>query len=291
MFIGQGFVPTPANFTYRFETANYGNQQIVIASVVSGVYYITIRSVSPNPPVQNITLKAVKLPFAILNVQSSQGGNIGNVTVKISGSLLTNNMTASLVKGGSAITASTIYFTNSTQAFATFNLKGAPLGLYDVVLNKPDATEAALANGFTIVPANNGGLITGSGNNTGGTGSGNEPGCDPGTPSGLNSQLVTELVIPEKVFAGWPFIVQINYSNPTNYDVPAQTRILYNDKGVPVALTQAALADDKTSLYIELTEPGGPPGIIRAGASGTITIYAKAPVTMPGHTFVKFNLK
>lgn len=291
MFIGQGFVPSPASFTYRFETANYGNQQIVMSSVANGVYYIMVRTASPNPPVQNITLKAVKLPFAILNVQSSQGGNIGNVTVKLSGSLFTNNMVAKLVKGGTTLTASQLYFTNSTQVFATFLLKGAPLGLYDVVLSKPDATEAALANAFTVVPANNGGLLTGGGNNTGGSGSGNEPGCDPGTPSGLNSQLVTELVIPEKVFAGWPFVVQINYTNPTNYDVPAQARILYNDKAVPVALTQAALADAKTSLYIEFTEPGGPPGIIRAGASGTITVYAKAPVSMPGHTYVQFNLK
>jgi hypothetical protein len=290
MFIGQGFVPTPASFTYRFETANYGNQQIVMSSTAKGVYYILVRTVTPTALVQNITLNAVKLPFAILNVQSSQGGNIGNVTVKISGSLFTANMTAKLVRGGTTITASQVYFTNSTQVYATFNLQSATLGLYDVVLTKPDTTIASLANAFSVVPANNGGLITGSGPNTG-SGNGAQPGCDPGAASGLNSQLVTELIIPEKVFAGWPFVVQINYSNPTNYDVPAQVRILYNDKGLPVALTSAALDDTKTSLYLELTEQGGPPGVIRAGGSGTITVYSKAPVTMPGHTFVKFNLK
>ncbi|HRF20208.1 MAG TPA: hypothetical protein PK977_18650, partial [Chitinophagaceae bacterium] len=31
MYIGGGFVPTPANYDYRFETPNYGNQQIVLS--------------------------------------------------------------------------------------------------------------------------------------------------------------------------------------------------------------------------------------------------------------------
>lgn len=291
MFVGYGYVPTPANFDYRFQTANYGNQQIVMTSVIGGVYYLTVRTVSPNPPVQNITLKATRLPFAILTVSSSSGGNIGNVTVKLNGSLFAEGMTAKLTRGSTTIPASAIYFTNSTQVFATFNLKGAPLGVYTVTLTKPDTKTATLPNGFTVVPANNGGIITGGGNNTGGSGNGNEPGCDPGTPSGLNSQLVTEVVIPKHAFSGWTFIIQVNYNNPTNFDVPAQVRILYNDHNVPVALTQAGLAEGKTSLYLELTEPGGPPGIIRAGGSGTITIYAKAPLSIPGHTIVNFSLK
>ncbi|MEI9809565.1 MAG: hypothetical protein WDO16_17795 [Bacteroidota bacterium] len=92
LYIGSGYVPSPSRYDYRFETPNYGNQQIVMTSVTDSVYYITARCVSVNPVVQNITLKAVKLPFAILNVQSIQsnsGGNIGNVTIKISGSLFT----------------------------------------------------------------------------------------------------------------------------------------------------------------------------------------------------------
>ncbi len=291
LFVGYGYVPTAARFDYRFGTPNYGNQQIIITSVAGGDYYVLVRTATANPPVQNISLRATVLPFAVLTVQSNSGGNIGNVTVRLNGSLFTEGMTAKLTRGNTTIPATAVYFTNSTQAFATFNLKGAPLGTYSLTLNRPDNRTASLPNSFTVVPANNGGIITGGGNNTGGSGTGSDPGCDPGAPSGLNSQLVTELVAPEKVFAGWPFVIQINYSNPSNFDVPAQVRILYNDHEVPVALTQAGLAEGKTSLYLELTEPGGPPGIIRAGGSGIITVYGKAPVTTPGHTFVKFSVK
>ncbi len=290
LFIGKGYIPSAANFDYTYSTPNYGNQDIVMASVTSGTYYITIRCVSLNPVVQDITLKAVKLPFAILNVQSSSGGNIGNVTVKISGSLFAPNMTARISKPGTVITASTVYFINSTSVYATFNLQGQPLGIYDVILSKADTAIATLANGFSVVNANNGGGNTGGGVNTG-SGNGNEPGCDPGAAGGLNSLLVTELVVPDKVFAGWPFVIQVHYSNPTNVDMPAPTRILYSERDIRMALTPSGVDNGTTALYLELTEPGGPPGIIRAGASGTILVYAKAPMSVPAHTHVLFNLK
>ena len=291
IFLGAGYVPSPARFDYRFEKPNYGNQQIVINSVIDSVYYLVVRCVSPNPVLQNISLKAVKLPFAILNVQSNTGGNGGNVTVKISGSLFTTNMTATLAKGGTTIPASNVFFVNSTTVFATFPLQGRQVGIYNLTLTKQDATVATFAGGFSIVSPNNGGLITGGGVNTGQTKPGTDPGCDPGAEAGLNSQLVTEIVVPEKVFSGWPFTIQINYNNPTNMDIPAQVRILYNNKSIPMALTQAGLANGTPALYMQLTEPGGPPGIIRAGAGGSIIIYSKAPISTPGHTFVDLYLK
>ena len=290
MYIGKGFIPSAAHFDYQYDKPNYGNQDIVITSVTPGDYYITTSKITSTVVTQTISLKAVKLPFAILNVQSNSGGNTGNVTVKISGSLFSNNMVATLTKNSTIITASAVYFVNTTSVYATFNLAGKPLGIYDVSLTKPDTTVALLANSFSIVPANNGGLITGGGIN-GIPGNGNDVGCDPNAPSGLNAQLVSELVLPPKVFGGWPFVIQINYSNPTNIDIAAQTRILYCLDGFPIALSAAGLATAGSSIYLELSEPGGPPGIIRAGGSGTITLYSKAPVTFPAHQFGNYILK
>lgn len=290
MFIAKGSIPSAAHFDYTYSTPNFGNQDIVMTSVTTGVYYISIRNVAQTPVIQNITIKAVKLPFTILTVQSSSGGNIGNVTVKISGSLFSNNMTAKLSNSGTVIDASAVYFTNSTIVYATFNLQGKPLGIYDVTLTKPDSSMAVLVNAFSVVNANNGGLNNGGGTNTG-SGNGNEPGCDPGAAGGINSQLVVEVIAPDKVFAGWPFIMQINYSNPTNVDIPAQVRILYSQMDIKMALTPEAVVNGTTALYLELTEQNGPPGIIRAGGSGFITVYAKAPLTVPAHAKALFSLK
>ncbi|MBS1759296.1 MAG: hypothetical protein JST23_04150 [Bacteroidetes bacterium] len=290
LYIGAGYIPSPARFDFAYNNSNYGDQQIIMSSVADSVFYIMTNCATNNPPLQNITLKAEVLPFAIVSVNTNSGGNIGNVTVKIIGSLFTNNMTAKLVKTGTTITASAVYFTNSTQVFATFNLQGQPLGVYDVILEKPDLSVTTLSNGFSIVKANNGGLLTGGGVNTG-MGNGSQPGCDPGAASGLNAQLSIELVLPESAFGGWPFPIQINYNNPTNYDVPAQTRVLYSMENLPIAFTPQELNTAGTSLYLSLTEPGGPPGIIRAGGSGTITVYSKAPVSYPAHTKANFIIR
>lgn len=290
LFIGSGYIPSAAHFDYTYPTANYGNQQIIMSSVTDSVYYVTVNCASLNSPVQNITLQAQVLPFAIVSVDANAGGNIGNVTIRIIGSLFTNNMTGKLVKPGTTITASAVYYVNSTTVFATFNLQGRPLGIYDVRLEKPDLSTALLINGFSVVNPNNGGLLTGGGVNTG-PGNGNQPGCDPGAAAGLNSQLSIEIVVPEKVFGGWPFPIQINFSNPTNYDIPAQTRTLYSLDNIPVALTQAGLNGAGASLYLVLTEPNGPPGIIRAGGTGTILVYSQAPVTFPAHRYANFSIR
>lgn len=290
MFISKEYVPTPAHYDYRFEIPNYGNQQIVMHSVTNSVYYIMVRCINNDTLVQNITLKAVKLPFAILNVHTNSGGNIGNVTVKITGSLFRDSMTAKLSNAGTTIYASAVYYTNSGQVFATFNLQGRPLGVYNVTLTKPDSSTAVLVNGFTIVPANNGGLITGGGFNTG-SGNGNEPGCDPGAASGLNSQLVVELIAPASVLLSRPIVLVINFHNPTNFDIPAQTRILYSEGGLKMAFTKEGVPTGTTSLYLEFTETGGPPGIIRAGGSGTIIVHSRAADDIPDPNPVKWKLK
>ena len=290
MYISGNAIPTPAAYDYKFEIPNYGNQQIVMTDVTDSVYYIMYRCVSPNPPEQQVSLKAVKLPFAILNVHTNAGGNIGNVTIRIRGSLFSDSMIAKLSNGTTTIVASAVYFSNSTQVFATFPLQGKPQGIYDVTLIKPDLSEAVLNDAFSIVPANNGGLITGSGPNTG-AGNGNAPGCDPGAASGLNSQLVVEMVVPPYVLAKRPVVILINFSNPTNFDIPVQSRILYNDEDIKMAFTKEGVTAGSSSMYLEFTEPGGPPGIIRPGGSGTITIHTRAPNTVPADGSVLFKLK
>lgn len=291
MHVGGGYIPSVIQSDYKFNTPNYGNQQILISDITQPVYYIAVRPVSNVITKQNITLHATRLPFAILMTQTNRGGNGGNVTVKLTGSLFTDSMTAKLSNGGATINATKVYFINSTVVYATFPLQGKPIGVYDVVLTKTDLSEAVLDDGFSVVSPDNGGLYA-TGMNTGPNGPGTQPGCDPGAPAGLNSQLVVELVVPDKVFAGWPFVVQVNYSNPTNMDIPVQTKVLYNDYNVPMAFKKEELTGGNTNaLFIEISETDGPPGVIRAGSSGSITIYSTTPQNAEAHDKIKFHLK
>ncbi|GAJ07523.1 unnamed protein product, partial [marine sediment metagenome] len=153
-----------------------------------------------------------------------------------------------------------------------------------------DNSVALLASSFTVEKTSSGGLLTG-GTNTGQTGSGNEPGCDPGAAGGLNTQLQTEISIPPKVFNNWPFVITINYTNNSNVDIPAQVRILYSHDGAPLALTEAGLADGKKSLAVEFKDSFGPGNMIRAGSTGSIRVYSKAPLSAGAHSIIHFNLQ
>jgi len=89
----------------------------------------------------------------------------------------------------------------------------------------------------------------------------------------------------------WPFIIQINYNNPTNFDVPAQVRTLFAEDIIKMAFTREGVNNGVHSLTMELTEAGGPPGIIRAGGSGTIFIYGNSNANVPAHTITLFRLQ
>lgn len=292
MYIGLGYLPSAAHFDYVFNKPSFGNQNIVIETVVDSVYYIAVTGKKSVGGAQAVALQAVVLPFSVLAVNSNTGGNTGNVTVMVTGSLFSDSMTAILhpVSGGTDITSSAVYFVNSTSAYVTFNLKGAALGLYSVSLTKTDASVATLPSSFTVQATNNGGLLTGGGGNTG-SGDGNTPGCNPGAASGLNSQLQTEIVLPPKVFVGWPFQIQINYTNTTNVDIPVQVRTLYSQNGAPVSLTQSGLSNGTNNLTIEFKSSVIPGNIIPAGSSGTITIWSKAPADAHAHEKIYFNLQ
>jgi len=45
-------------------------------------------------------------------------------------------------------------------------------------------------------------------------------------------------------------------------------------RGAPLGFTVDELPEKKLELFLEFEEIGGPPGILRPGATGSITVYA-----------------
>lgn len=72
----------------------------------------------------------------------------------IDGINFADGATARLERGGQTINATTVSFKNSGEINATFDLNGAALGDYDVVVINPDTTTARLDAGFRVVTAN-----------------------------------------------------------------------------------------------------------------------------------------
>jgi len=89
----------------------------------------------------------------IQRVESNRGGNGDNVTISVIGGGMKENAQVKLRRGATEITAFETFTPNLGKVDATFNLSGAELGLYDVVVQNPGESVMELADAFTIEEA------------------------------------------------------------------------------------------------------------------------------------------
>ncbi len=254
-----------ADYTYAIPFSTY--QELIVETLQAGTYYLLVKGTTQPNDEQNITLLAEILPFEIRAIDAEQGGNTGNVTIRIDGAKFEPNMAARL-EGSMNVTAINTYFINSTRIFATFDLNGADLGLYDVIVDK-GLEEATLTEGFEVV--------VGSFGTSEDTGNGS-PGffCDISYNEGVSNFLDQDLDYPSAVRRNRTVEINIYFRNDGNIDIPIPARFLLSVSGHPVSADVAGLDDEGQELFLEFTEDGGPPGILRAGASGLVRAYTRS---------------
>lgn len=265
-------VPTRANHDYSQVTPFEAHQELIVPSLRKGTYYImTYGQVSGNTT-QPVTLLAEILPFEIRSVQTNQGGNTGNVTVKIEGAKFDNNMEVRLEDSTRGmVIAHSVYYINSTTIFATFDLQGESIGLYNVVLRKLNNELAILEDGFEIVT----GAIGGGGNIGGDNGGNNGFSCtiDNISTEGL---LNTNIQHPPNTRLNRVVAITIQYANNSNIDIPIPTRLLISTGGAPLSYVPTQFILSNQELFLEFSELNGPLDVLRPGANGSLTIYTKA---------------
>ncbi|MEM7368691.1 MAG: hypothetical protein AAF587_08795, partial [Bacteroidota bacterium] len=204
----------------------------------------------------------------IISVDASKGENTGNVTISINGADLDTLMQVFLIKQGDTLVGENYLFVNPQKGFVTFDLAGADTGFYDMDFIWEDGGSVLKENFFEVLE---GSLLVGVGN-PGGT-----IGINCQVPS-LNSDHFLEWTLLAQPWTrpNWIVTVQINYQNTANIDIPIPRRIFLSEGGAPIGFTQAELSEGKTELLLEFRELNGPTDILRAGASGSIILYAKA---------------
>ena len=265
IYIKYGDVPTRASFDYGYENGNSGYQEILIPVLTKGTYYILAYNNAASYP-QNISLLAQKISYSIRSVNTNEGGNTGIVTIKIRGAKFEPNMQISLQSVSlGTIAASSVQYVNSTTIFASFNLSGKTIGKYNVIAKKIQGDTTSLSNGFTIIDGSGGGFQQGGTTSGGFYCTVKNIGVDPLVGFDVQS--------PSTVRVGQFFKMDINFGNSGNVDVPMPSRLLISISGAPISLTQDIFSNPKRELFLEFKEANGPEGILRPGATGSITIY------------------
>jgi hypothetical protein len=118
----------------------------------AGIFNVCLNSKNVCKPDGGILCKQVTIK-GIKSIFPNNGGNIGLVTMIINGALFNQSTTVKLTKAGESdiipLASSTI-ISNGTKVQTVFDLKGASIGLWDVVVEVPSDTTFILINGFRI---------------------------------------------------------------------------------------------------------------------------------------------
>ncbi|MEK7257059.1 MAG: hypothetical protein AAB316_20055 [Bacteroidota bacterium] len=215
---------------------------------------------------QHLQMLVEVLDFQVLTVSPPKGGNIGTVTLRLAGAEFEPDMTVCLENNGNIVaTASTLEFLNAGQVFPTFELAIVPVGNYDLVVRKTNNDTAHWSQPFQVIY---GDILPGSG-----TGS-NVPGCS-SDHTDETPFLFINIEGSPAARIGIPTLLTIHFENQGFVDLPLPRRILSSQRGLALSFNPETLGQGTPTLLVELREPGGPPDILRAGAGGSIQVYAQ----------------
>jgi hypothetical protein len=282
LYLRHETIPTRATYDFVYDRALSANQQIIIPELKKGTYYLlAYGATTAATQQQQISLLAQKINFSIISVLANQGGNTGNVTIKLTGAKFQPGMKARLYESSlGVITASSIYYVNPNLVYATFNLAGKQKGTYHVKLVKQGIDSISALNAFTIV-AGSGGVAGGGA----GSGSGSGFYCSV-VNTGAENLLGIDVLHPSSTLVNRTFPMTIVFGNSGDVDIPVPTRRLVSTARYPVAFSSARLVDKKDELYMEFKEVNGPPNLLRPGATGYVTIFT----TSNGWAVMTFKL-
>ena len=251
-YVRYGAPPSRSSYDQVYATLTDSSQKLSIPATRSGTYYVLLHGREGAFAGASYSLLATEPTFGISGISVTKGGNSGHVTMVISGTHFTPNATALLVNGqGTALTATTLNWYDSTTLWATFDLQGAATGLYSVEVNQ-SGLSSQLPDAFTIM-------------------------------QGLAVQPTVTVLAPGSLRPGQSSQVTIQVTNTSLVDVPAPL-IFINATNAAMQLPNAS-GYTVAGLTLLATSATGPAGILAPGATAVLTIPFQPTVGIGSYYF------
>ena len=141
-------LPNSIHFDAAYPGALTADQIATVPTTKAGYYYILARAQGAS---SNIRLTASLLPFAIASVTPDNGGADRYVTVTLNGAKFDPQATVKLIRPTFAeYTPVTYKVVDATRIIATFDLRNAPHGLYDIQVANPGGQVARVPYRYQI---------------------------------------------------------------------------------------------------------------------------------------------
>ena len=245
LYITYSSAPSASNSDWSATVPYVQTQEILIPSLDQGIYYIMVHGQTADEASQSVTLLASIIDFEIISVHVNSGANAGSVTTQIVGAKFDTIMDFRLANGNAYLPAEKIFFHNSTEAYATFNLRDQEPGVYDMEAELPGGIITVKGQAFVVEP-------------------------------GLPAELQAHIIAPAGVPNGTKLTITIEYGNNGSTDLDVSGFMLVSTNGFPIALCSDSLDNHSTVLTFETAEPDGNPDVIRPGHFATKTIFVWA---------------
>lgn len=245
LYMAYESVPTLAAFDFGAATPMQQELEILIPVLKQGSYYVLATGDNSEHQTQDITLAASIVNFEILHVDADHGSNTGSITTQIIGAKFDSIMDFRLVQDNEYLPAEKVFFTNSTESYATFNLTDMPAGNYGM--------EAELPGG--IITVKDGVFVI---------------------EEGLPAELSVNILAPSSVRTSQVFTCTIEYGNYGSTDLNVSGFVVVSN--YPIAFTSDDLALNQTELTFMTAEGHGNPDVLRPGYFNTKTVFVNANV-------------
>ena len=261
LFTAHDKVATVTEYDYSSAQPNNPYQEILIAEMKQGSYYIlaqqqefvsgvesnfTLGGDRPEVERKRMTLSSQLLQFGISRMDKPEGGNGGSVTSAVMGAKFDSIMDYRLKRDGKLLPAEAVYFQNTSEALVTFNLNELATGTYDVVIEKNGGVKKEMKSGYTVVQ--------------------DSP-----------NKLLTKIVASSSVRFSTTNPITVEYANDGLSDVVVSELLLVSENGHPIGLTAKEAGKGETELHLPIVEPGtNKPASIAPGGKGSFTIFTHA---------------
>ena len=155
LFLRHEKPPTGFDYDAFSQRALSVNQKCVVRNTRNGTYYIRIESsTSMEQDGYSVEVLVKIANFEILEITPSMAAPLGNVTLRISGTVIGYAVEAYIYSIGNTsqlYSAKKVYWFNSEEVYATFDITGFPLGNYTVRLTDRLTVEIAeIASSFEV---------------------------------------------------------------------------------------------------------------------------------------------
>lgn len=145
MYVGENFVPDPLNFDFRFDSPLQADQTVLVPVAGERTDYIKARAPYIPPhfdpmvtPESHYFLRAEFKQFSVFNLSPEKVGNAHNVTLRITGFDLDDDLglDVALLQGTDTVYAFETYPQNPSELVAYIDMRGHDAGNYQLMVRK-----------------------------------------------------------------------------------------------------------------------------------------------------------